>query len=157
MIEYHDVQPSTHAYVTITSTPPMLPLAYLEQNMILYHAIFAYIQIDHTLKIPIITYHTPSHSIQYQTLPAHNFVLPTSVLCGRSIVNQCHIFPMQSYDLDLKLQTNKFWGPKNQFQQEYEILNMFGYSLYFSVKLPTYSFSFIWYKSTTKMYISVAC
>ena len=45
MIEYHDVQPSTHTYVTITSTTPMLPLAYLEQNMIFDHAIFAYIQI----------------------------------------------------------------------------------------------------------------
>ena len=154
MIEYHDVQPSTHTYVTITSTTPMLPLAYLKQNMIFDHAIFAYTQ--------IIRYYAISSLIQYQTLPAHNFVLPTSVLCGRSIVNQYHIFPMQSYDLDLKLQTNKFWGPANQFQQDhvpylYILLKMFGYSLYLSVKLPTYTFGFIWYKSTTKMYISVAC
>ena len=150
MIEYHDVQPSTHTYVTITSTPPMLPLAYLEQNMIFDHAIFVFIPI-------IIKYYTLSYLIQYQTLPAHNSVLPTSVLCGRSIVNQCHIFPMQSYDLDLKLQTKKFWGPTNQFKQEYEILKMFGHTLYFSVKLPTYNLGFIWYKSTTKMYISVSC
>ena len=150
MIEYHDVQPSTHTYVTITSTTPMLPLAYLKQNMIFNHAIFAYIQIDHTLYpllqiIHLLIRFNIKHYLLTTSFFPHLFCVVEA--SGISTISfQCKV-PILTWNCK---QTN-FEDLQINFNKNTK------YSLYLTVKLPTYSFVFIWYKSTTKMYISVAC